>query len=77
MNKITNEQLIKIVKESKTWNNVILECGLKTLTRSLQRKINDLDKEYTKHLPAFYGGLYSAIGKHTDDFYRDLVKKSK
>ena len=47
MNKISEEQLIK------TWNNVILGCGLKILTRTLQRRINDLDKEHIKHLTSF------------------------
>ena len=53
------------------------KCDIKTLTRSLQRRINHLDKNITSHLPKFYGGIYSKIAKNSDEYYKELIAKSE
>lgn len=45
--KITEEELRKIVAESHSWLDVIGKCGLKTITRSLQRKIHKYNIDCT------------------------------
>lgn len=72
---ISDKQFENIVLSSTTWNEILSKCGLKIITRSFQRKFNKLDYKIKKHLPSFYGGLYSKIGKYTDDYYKDLIKK--
>tara|TARA_Y100000389_G_scaffold192087_1_gene219148 strand:- start:7011 stop:8000 length:990 start_codon:yes stop_codon:yes gene_type:complete len=71
----SDEDFIKIVKSSTTWNEIILKCGLKVMTRTLQRRINNLCDENKNHLPKFYGGLYSKIGKNSNDYYKELLNK--
>lgn len=75
LQQITNEQFKEVVKNSTTWNEIITKCGLKTRTRALQRRINKLDSSLISHLPSFYGGLYSKIGKYTDNYYREIINK--
>lgn len=72
--KITDEQLKEIVTNSSSWNDVMVKCNLKTLTRKIQRRINNLKIDYT-HLPKFYGGLYSKIGKNSKEKYIEILKK--
>lgn len=58
---ISDSQLIEYIKTSSSWSDIIRKCNLKTITRSLQRRINSFDKNVTEHLPKFYGGIYSKI----------------
>lgn len=74
---ISDTQFIDYIKSSSSWNELMKKCNIKTLTRSLQRRINLLDKNVTSHLPNFYGGIYSKIAKHSDDYYKELITKSK
>jgi Zn finger protein HypA/HybF involved in hydrogenase expression len=75
MDKITDKDLIEFIKSSTSWNEVINKCGLKIRTRNFERRIKKINNEFTQHLPTFYGGLYSKIGKYTDSFYKELIKK--
>lgn len=74
---ISDTQLIDYIKSSSSWNEIMKKCDIKTLTRSLQRRINHLDKNITSHLPKFYGGIYSKIAKHSDEYYKELIAKSE
>ena len=74
---ISDTQLIDYIKSSSSWNEIMKKCGIKTLTRSLQRRINNLDKNIISHLPKFYGGIYSKIAKHSDEYYKELIAKSE
>jgi len=73
---LTDKQFEDIIKKSTTWNEAILNSGLKVRTRTFERKIQNLAIDYT-HLPQNYNGLYSKITKFTNIFYKELVEKSK
>ena len=74
MGHISEEKFIEIVKNAKNWDDVIIGCNLKTLTRSLQRRLKKIDHS---HLPKNFGGIYSKLGKFSKEYYKELVKKSK
>lgn len=76
MENITDEKLKEIIKNSTNWNDVIRECGLVTLTRALQRRLNK-NKIDLSHLPKNYGGVYSKLGKYNKDYYKKLISDSK
>ena len=71
---ISEEKFKNIVKNAKSWNDVINGCGLKLMTKTLQRRLNKVDYS---HLPKNYGGLYSKLGKYSKEYYEELVFKSK
>ena len=76
MDKITDDKLKEIIKNSTNWNDVIRECGLVTLTRSLQRRLKKNKIDYL-HLPKNYGGVYSKLGKYNKEYYIKLISDSK
>lgn len=71
---LSDNDIEEIIKKASSWNDVIINCGLKTMTRKLQRKINNLKIDYS-HLPKYYTGLYSKIGKNSKEKYIELLKK--
>jgi transcription elongation factor Elf1 len=75
MSNISDDNLKEIIKNAKNWNDVLRECKLNTLTRKLQRQIQNIDVDYS-HLPKNYGGLFSKLSRNSKEFYIDLVKSS-
>lgn len=71
---LTDKQFENIIKKSTSWNDVMVNSGFKSVTRRLQRRINNLKIDHS-HLPKFYGGLYSKIGKNSKEVYIELLKK--
>jgi transposase-like protein len=74
-NDIDDETFIQIIEKSTSWNDVLVKCFLKTRTRNFERRIQRLQLDVSK-LPTNFGGLYSKIGKHTDEYYKDLIAKN-
>jgi hypothetical protein len=72
---ISDDKLKEIIKNAKKWNDVLRECNLNTLTRKIQRRIQNIDIDYS-HLPKNYGGLFSKLSRNSKEFYIDLVKNS-
>lgn len=73
---LTDEEFAKIIKNAVNWNDALLKCGLKTRTRSFERKVIKLPQETKSHLSTFYGGLFSRITKHTNEYYKELIKNN-
>lgn len=71
---LSDKDFEEIVKKASSWNDVITNSGLKVISRRLQRKIQKLKIDYN-HLPDFYSGLYSKIGKNSKEKYIELLKK--
>lgn len=71
---LSDKDFEEIVKKASSWNDVIINSGLKVMTRRLQRKIKKL-KIDCSHLPDFYAGLYSKIAKNSKEKYIELLKK--
>jgi 5-methylcytosine-specific restriction endonuclease McrA len=71
---LSDKDFEEIIKNASSWNDVIINSGLKIMTRRLQKKIQKLKIDY-KHLPDFYAGLYSKIGKNSKETYLELLNK--
>jgi len=70
---ISDEKIKEIIKNAKNWNDVLRDCELITMTRSLQRRLNKIPNSEYSHLPKNFGGLYSKLGKYSKEYYYELV----
>lgn len=68
---LSDKDFEEIVKKASSWNDVITNSGLKVISRRLQRKIQKLKIDYN-HLPDFYSGLYSKIGKNSKEIRLEI-----
>ena len=75
MNEISDDALKTIVKDSHSWMDVIAKCGLKTLTRSLQRRIHKLEIDCS-HFESFFDGKYTRFNKFTKEQIEEIVQKN-
>lgn len=73
---ITDDEFEEIIKKSLNWNDALFNCGLKTRTRTFERRVQKIKEENKSHLPTFYGGLYSKITKYTNEYYKELIEKN-
>lgn len=74
-NNLTEEDLKQIVKDSHSWSDVISKCGLKTITRSLQRKLAKYNID-SSHFEKRFDGKYTKINKLTKEQITDIVAKN-
>ena len=70
---LTEDDLQKIVSESHSWNEVVQKCGLKTLTRSLQRNIKKFEIN-CDHLNEHHDGLYTKFNSRTKDELEEIIR---
>jgi hypothetical protein len=73
MESITDDQLRKIVHESHSWIEVTKNCGLKTITRSLQRRVDRL-KVDVSHFDKYFDGKHTKFNKFTKEEIELIVK---
>jgi predicted O-linked N-acetylglucosamine transferase (SPINDLY family) len=73
---LSDKEFAEIIKSCSTWSEALTKCGLKIRNRQFERKMQKIDEEYKAHLPTCYGGLYSKIGKYTDEYYKELIENN-
>jgi hypothetical protein len=71
---LTNEELTGLVHDSHSWNEVVTKCGLVTLTRSLQRRIQKYEISID-HLNKHFDGMWTKFNKITKDDINAIVGK--
>lgn len=72
---LSEDDLKKIVQESHSWSEVILKCGLKTITRSLQRKIKKYNIDCS-HFEKYFDGKYTKVNKFTKEQIVEVIKNN-
>ena len=72
---MSEDDLQKIVNESHSWNEVLQKCGLKTMTRSLQRNIKKYEIN-CDHLNDYFDGLYTKFNKKTKEEMEEIVRNA-
>lgn len=72
---LNEEKLRQIVAESHSWMDVIAKCGLKTITRSLQRRLVKY-KIDCSHFESFFDGKYTKFNRYTKEEIEEVVKSS-
>lgn len=72
----TDKEFEEIIKSCSTWSDVLTKSGLKIRTIPFERRVKNLPQECKKHLPSFYRGLYSKIGKYSNEYYKELIEKN-
>lgn len=75
MKAITDDQLRSIIQESHSWREALLKCGYKTLTRTLKKRINDLNIDYS-HYEEFFDGMHTRFNNFTKEEIEDIVKSN-
>lgn len=70
---LTDEQVISIVDTSHSWIEVANRCNLKTVTRSLQRRVRKLGLN-VEHFDQHFDGLYTKFNRFTKEFIESIVK---
>ena len=72
---LSEDDLKRIVQESHSWSDVISKCNLKTITRSLQRKLKKYDIDCT-HFETYFDGKYTRVNKFTKEQIIEVVKNN-
>lgn len=72
---LSEDDLKKIVQESHSWLDVITKCGLKTITRSLQRRITKYGIDCS-HFEKYFDGKYTKVNKFTKEHITEVVKNN-
>jgi hypothetical protein len=70
----TDEQLQELVSSSHNWNEVLNKLNMKTMTRSLQRRIKSANIEH-KHISTYFDGLHTKFNKLSKEQLIDIIKK--
>lgn len=73
--RLSEGQLRQIVTDSHSWNDVISKCGLKTITRSLQRKLQKYNIDCS-HFETFFDGKYTKINQFSKEQIQDVVNNN-
>lgn len=71
---LTEDNLRSIVNESHSWMEVIEKCGLKTITRSLQKNLKKYNIDCS-HFERFFDGRYTRFNKFTKKQLMDITNK--
>ncbi len=73
MESITDDQLCNIIHESHSWREVAEKCRLKTITRSLQRRVDKLGVD-ASHFDVFFDGKHTKFNKFSKEQIESIVR---
>ena len=72
---LTDIQLQDIVNSCYNWNEVLTKLDMKTMTRSLQRRIKSANIKHD-HISQYFDGLHTKFNKFTKDQIENIVKNN-
>lgn len=70
---LSDGEIKHIIAESHSWMEVVSKCGLKTLTRSLQKRVDKLEIDCS-HFEKFFDGKHTKFNKFSKDEVETIVK---
>lgn len=73
MKDISDDAIRQIIADSHSWMEVVSKCGLKTLTRSLQKRVMKLEIDCS-HFDKFFDGKYTKFNKFSKDEVETILK---
>lgn len=70
---LTDEKLQEIVNSCHHWNEVLLKLDMKTMSRSLQRRIKNSNIKHD-HISQYFDGLHTKFNKFTKEQIAEIIK---
>lgn len=70
----SDEQLQEIVSSSHNWNEVLNKLNMKTMSRSLQRRIKSCDIHH-EHISSYFDGLHTKFNKLSKEQIISIIEK--
>jgi hypothetical protein len=70
---LNTEELQKVISSSYCWNEVLTKLNMKTMTRSLERRIKDDNIDYS-HISKHFDGLYTLFNKFSSDELSNILQ---
>lgn len=71
----TDNELQDIISSSHSWNEVLQKLDMKTMTRSLQRRIQKENINYT-NISNYFDGLHTKINKFTKEELENIIREN-
>ena len=72
---LSDEELQEIVSSCHFWNEVLTKLNMKTMTRSLQRRIQKSNIKHD-HISKYFDGLHTKFNKFTKEQIEDIVRNN-